>query len=172
MADRSARKYPVEMFGGLKQKGTIIMRSSYSAIQRPAVRYLAALLCLFTGCGSSDDVAVELHPVRGEISFQGKPIAGAIVSLHPKVVGATDAPNPRASVQADGRFELSTFAQHDGAPAGDYVLTVQWFRPVDRNGDVVPGPNVLPKKYSKPETSKIDIRVASGSNDLPAITLR
>jgi hypothetical protein len=124
------------------------------------------------GCRSSHSTDVALHPVKGTITFQGKPISGAIVSLHPKEASKSVAPNPRASVQADGKFELSTFGQFDGAPEGDYVLTVQWFRPVNRNGDVMPGPNVLPRKYSKPATSNIDIRVASGTNELPTIQLR
>ena len=72
----------------------------------------------------------------------------------------------------DGPLSLSTFHPSDGAPEGTYILTVQWFQPVDRNGDFVPGPNVLPPKYATPKTSDIEGKIASGTNQLPDLQLR
>ena len=56
----------------------------------------------------------------GAIKYQGQPIDGAFVSLHPK--SATEGvPNPRATVAKDGSFTVSTYNGNDGAPEGDYI---------------------------------------------------
>lgn len=130
------------------------------------------LSLLLVGCGKSEPDGVAVHPAAGKIIFRGKPAAGAIVALHPKDKTRAAAPNPRASVQPDGTFALSTFQPSDGAPEGAYILTVQWFQPVNRNGDLVPGPNVLPRKYATPKTSNIEVKIASGTNQLPDLQLR
>jgi hypothetical protein len=133
----------------------------------------AALLCTAIGCGKSEE-RVPTHPVQGTISFQGKPMPGAYLVLHSQGASATEpaAPAPRASIGADGKFTLTTYDVGDGAPEGEYVATVQWYRPIQKNGDWVSGPNALPRKYSAAGTSDIRIRVASGENQLPAIQLR
>jgi hypothetical protein len=131
----------------------------------------AALILPVFGCsrGSTDRVAV--HPVQGAIQFRGQPMEGAFVSLHPK--SATDGvPTPRATVAKDGTFTVTTYNGNDGAPEGDYVVTVQWYRPVRVGNDLVGGPNVLPAKYASVQTSDVKIRIASGENQLQTIQLR
>jgi hypothetical protein len=114
---------------------------------------------------------VPVHPVTGAIQFRGKPVNGAFVTLHPKAP-ADGVPSPRASVAKDGSFAVSTYDGGDGAPAGDYVLTVQWYKPVKVGNDLVGGPNVLPAKYANAKTSDIRITVAAGENRLRPIQLR
>jgi hypothetical protein len=110
--------------------------------------------------------------VHGVIDFRGQPLVGAFVTLHPKSAPGIDVPTPRASVAADGSFALTTFDRNDGAPAGDYVLTVLWYRPVKQGGDWIGGPNVLPKKYASPRTSEVSVTVAAADNRLKPIRLR
>jgi hypothetical protein len=74
---------------------------------------------------------------------------------------------PTATVQADGTFALTTFTKGDGAPPGDYVVTVQWFR-VAKDGSV--GGNSLPKRYASPSTSPLSVTIREGKNDLPPFT--
>jgi hypothetical protein len=133
---------------------------------------LAAGIALSAGCSDGDPTRVPVHPVLGAIQFRGQPTNGAFVTLHPTNGASVDAPYPRASVTADGSFTLTTYDGNDGAPAGDYVLTVQWYRPVKQGGDWVGGPNVLPKKYASPQTSEVRITVAAGENRLMPIQLR
>lgn len=125
----------------------------------------------FIGCGSGDTSRVPVHPVLGAIQFRGQPIVGAFVALHPKNATA-EVPSPRATVGSDGSFTLSTYDGNDGAPEGEYVLTVQWYKPIKQGNEVVGGPNVLPKKYSSPQTSDLKITVAAGENRLQPIQLR
>src|SRR5438034_11414590 len=69
------------------------------------------------------------HPVRGRIYFDGSPAPGAHV-----VFQQVDGENGRttradALVDADGSFVLSTYKANDGAPAGEYKVTVAWRKP-------------------------------------------
>jgi len=142
-------------------------------------RFLLAGVAIFTvtivslsGCGGSDTDRVTVHPADGAIEFRGQPIAGAFVALHPKDGASNGAPSPRATVGADGKFTLSTYDGQDGAPEGEYVLTVQWYKPIRQDGEVVGGPNVLPRKYSLAQTSDVRVQIAAGENHLQPIQLR
>ena len=131
----------------------------------------AALLAASTaGCGTAEPEHVAVFPTTGKITFRGQPTVGATVLLHPKAP-QEKVPAPRASVAPDGSFELSTFNTGDGAPEGDYVLTVKWYKPVKNGSDFVSGPNVIPAKYTQAESSDIVVHVAAGENDLKPIKL-
>jgi hypothetical protein len=112
-----------------------------------------------------------VHPVQGTIQFRGQPVEGAFVSLHAKAT-QEGVPTPRATVTKDGSFTVSTYDGDDGAPEGDYVVTVQWYKPVRVGNDLVGGPNVLPAKYSSAQSSDVTIRIAAGENRLQTIQLR
>ena len=56
-----------------------------------------------------------------------------------------------------------TYALDDGAAEGDYLVTVEWFKPVQKNDDYVIGPNLVPEKYGKPQTSPIEVHVAAAA---------
>jgi hypothetical protein len=123
------------------------------------------------GCGND----VERTPVfktTGKVTFQNQPAAGAFLVLHPKTPASPNDPRPNALIKPDGSFEATTFENADGAPAGEYVVTVEWRRLIQQDGDWKPGPNVLPNKYENPATSDIVVRVAEGENQLPEIVLR
>lgn len=130
----------------------------------------SALVAGPVGCSPQDSGRVPTFPVTGSISFQGKPMPGAFVALHPKLP-QENVPSPRASVAADGSLKLSTYDGGDGAPQGEYVLTVEWYKPVKVGGDLVSGPNVVPRKYASPKTSDIVVNVTAQENSLPPIKL-
>ena len=133
--------------------------------------FLLLAVALTTGCSDSAyDAAVAVHPTKGKITFKGQPIPGAMVTLHPKTA-VTDVPKPRASVGKDGEFTFTTFSGKDGAPEGEYTVTVVWYKPIRKGADVQAGPNVIPKKYTAPQTSDLQVRIAAGQNELPAIQL-
>jgi hypothetical protein len=70
-----------------------------------------------------------------------------------------------AMAEADGTFALSTYTANDGAPAGEYAVTVVWWKPlVDANGK--PGPNLLPERYARPETTPLRATVKAGTNEV------
>jgi hypothetical protein len=133
--------------------------------------FLTAAVALAAGCGqSAPDSHVVVHPAKGKITFQGQPIPGAMLTLHPKTE-LPEVPKPRANVGNDGAFAVTTFAGGDGAPEGNYVLTVVWYKPIKKGADIQAGPNVIPKKFTAPQTSNLTVKIASGQNDLPTIQL-
>jgi hypothetical protein len=136
--------------------------------------FLAACLAGLAGCGSAvDPDRLPVFPAQGQIAYQGKSLGGAFVVLHPQGVKSADGLRPRGHVAEDGKFSLSTYETNDGAPAGDYKVTVEYRSLIKKpGGDVVAGPNVLPKQYSRPETTPISVRIASGDNALAPIVLK
>jgi len=144
-----------------------------SAIHTAACFFVGASLLYATGCGSSqrDLNQVPVYPATGTITFKGQPTPGAFVTLHPKSPLPEGAPSPRATVKPDGGFAATTYEAGDGAPEGEYILTVQWYKPIQKDGDLVAGPNVIPKQYTNPKTSKLEVRVAAGENQLEPIKL-
>lgn len=122
------------------------------------------------GCGSSD-TRLKTYPVRGTVQFEGQSIRGGFVVAHPKNGLPTDV-RATAQVREDGSFELTTYDAGDGAPAGEYVVTVEWTPLQQVGGEYVRGQNVLPPKYSQPVTSDLVIQVAEGQSDLPPLQLK
>lgn len=122
------------------------------------------------GCSKSDRIAV--HPVEGQLTWNGQPLPNAFVVLHPQDKSNPKLLTARAQTGADGKFQLSTYDQADGAAAGEYKVTVEYYRPVKNGSGFEPGPNVLPAKLARPETSEISVRVAEGKNTLAPISLR
>jgi hypothetical protein len=95
-----------------------------------------------------------------------------MIVLHPKNPARADVPTPRALVRNDGTFRVNTYEAGDGAPPGDYIATIAWYKLVGQRGDVQAGPNVLPHKYSNPKSSPWVIRVAEQPTRLSPVQLR
>jgi len=142
---------------------------------------LAALLVALqiSGCGpsaTSPEVLKQLVPVRGTMTFQGQPVAGAVLAFHP-ADGSPNADNSWTSavIDPDGRFEVKTSVSREmghGAVPGDYIVAVSWTKPLQPNSsDSDLGPELLPRKYQDPKSSPLRITVEDDSNELPQIEL-
>jgi len=74
-----------------------------------------------------------------------------------------------AVTRQDGTFSLSTYDPDDGAPAGEYQVTVT----------LIPGegrrkkekPDLLHGRYGNPKTSGLTAKVEEKSNELPPFNL-
>jgi hypothetical protein len=143
------------------------------AARRRFVGAALGLALLAAGCSKAPPERVPVFPVQGTITFKGQPIVGGVVALHPKNDAQSQgAPlTPHGNVGPDGTFAITTYDRADGAPEGDYVLTVSWYKPVKKGADVASGPNVIPPKYGSPETSDLEVKVAAGANTLKPIQL-
>jgi hypothetical protein len=77
---------------------------------------------------------------------------------------------PRAVVEEDGSFAVSTFAAKDGAPAGDYAVSITWkstsVKIPGRKGPPKKVPTNFPERYENPKTSGLAVRVQEGQNEL------
>jgi hypothetical protein len=93
----------------------------------------------------------------------GKPLPSATVVFHPVADPGPDVPKPRGTTDENGSFRLTTYDGNDGAPEGEYLITVErWITPSADQGPV----NKVAAKYAKPETSGLKATVAARPTDL------
>lgn len=83
--------------------------------------------CFILGCGSNELRNSNTVPAQIEIFYQGKPAVSARVVLHP--IQEPDPESirryrPNGVVQEDGAVSLTSFVKDDGAPVGEYIVTV------------------------------------------------
>jgi hypothetical protein len=89
---------------------------------RAGILMLGAVVALSgAGCGGSNTV-----PVKGVVTFDGKPLPNATVLFIPQEPGGRDA---HGTTDDDGVFVLSTAGSADGALPGAYKVTVHYSEP-------------------------------------------
>lgn len=103
--------------------------------------FLLAFPLLTLGCvepEKKDAGRVSVFPVEGRLLVAGEPAAKAQVVFHPLGESVF---RPVAFTDADGRFRLMTYTAGDGAPAGEYAVTIFWENEADPlDGCVCPDP--------------------------------
>lgn len=105
------------------------------------------------------------HPVAGKVLLDGTPLPRAYVTFF--LVDPKDAKKPKhvtdAITEADGTFALGTYKGFDGAPEGDYKVTVVLRDPFfEANGKM--GANRLPEKYATATGTELTAKVKAGAN--------
>ena len=135
----------------------------------------AAVTGLLTvvGCGSGGSATT---PVTGRVVVDGRPAANAIVTLHP-ADGRPAAEKPVGTAGPDGEFDLTTGTTGDGAPPGEYRVTVSWLQPVANrrkggDGDDAPPRSLLPATYANPATTPLRATVRPGDSEPLAIVIK
>lgn len=144
-----------------------------------AIRRLAfapIVLTLVAFCPACSSNRKPVYPVRGQVLVKGKPAARAQIMFHPANDNSPDAVHPVGHVDEQGGFTLTSYKQGDGAPEGEYRVTVQWFlatksRHPTRGDDYVTV-NYLPDRYGRAETSELRATVRKGDNELPPFSLK
>ena len=139
-----------------------------TTIETFAGRWLFALVCLTAiGCGGADWQA-ETQPVKGTITINGEHPEGAIVTLHP-TADAVDVrkSKPWGLVEPDGSYTLRTYDKGDGAPLGDYRVTVAWLD----NPNVPNSIDLLGGAYADPDQSQWTFTIEKGRTELPPIEI-
>jgi hypothetical protein len=135
---------------------------------------LACLVLPASGCGNKG-TRQPVFPVRGQVLYEGQLTPHALVVFHPVAPQDGNTPLPRGEVAEDGTFTLSTYQPGDGAPAGEYFVTVEWWLssawPDLTQADDAPPTNRLPQRYSQAGASGIRVRINEGDNELDPFTL-
>jgi hypothetical protein len=111
-----------------------------------------------------------VFPVRGLVLVRGAPAAQARVTFHSVDTGETA--RPSAVVETDGSFQLSTYLARDGAPAGEYVVTVEWPSASRKQDELNAGPDLLKGRYRDPKSSPLRVRVEERANELEPFRLK
>jgi hypothetical protein len=131
---------------------------------------MPVLVLTVVGCGGSGRPAV--HPTRGQLWIGSKPAIHARIALQPVGEGKENLPHPVGIVGEDGSFRLTSFDAADGAPAGEYAVTVtQYLAAGKRGSDETTPVNYLPARYAKAETSRLRVTIQPGTNELPPFRL-
>jgi hypothetical protein len=117
-----------------------------------------ALLMIFAlaacaGCGSADshEFTGETVPVKGKVTYKGKPLTRGEVVFEPDSAGR----EAHGEIQPDGRFELSTYKAGDGAVAGTHRVAV---RNTGKN-------DAVPVKYKNASSSRTEVEVTAGKTE-------
>lgn len=115
---------------------------------RVRLSLLLWVICL-AGCSGSDQP--ELGQVRGQITLDGKPLAGASVRFAPM----GEARGSRGLTDEQGNYELAYLRDIQGAALGKHKVTITTAtedQPAER----------LPARYNTASTLSVD--VAPGNN--------
>ncbi len=115
------------------------------------IRRLLVLSCCapICGCSSSGGGRMpDLIPVKGTITFKGKPVSKGVVRFEPEGVGR----EASGTIQPDGTFVLTTNKEGDGVVAGHHRVSIVGTGPT-------PGRELIPKHYAQASTSKLDLEV-------------
>lgn len=124
------------------------------AIHAPIVAVAA-----FLGCSNSSSNSVsnqDVYKVEGRVTLEGKPVGGAVVIFHPADKSGNESTNPRAISDNAGKYMLSYVGDEDGAPAGDYLVTVKSTPGSSKSGKSAV---TLPDRYLDPEASGLKVTV-------------
>ena len=124
---------------------------------------MGATVVLLASCAKSNHKPV--YPVHGQVFYNGKPATGALVLFHEVNAAASQEMRPHGQVDQNGDFVLSTYAAVDGAPAGDYVVTVDWRQAMPGRGGR--GPSILPPEYGMSQRSPLRATIRAENNSLP-----
>jgi hypothetical protein len=132
------------------------------------------------GCGSGGEGAGQREntvAVSGVVTFNNAPVEGATVTFSP---GAGSTSKAAFGVtNADGKYQLTTYAANDGAIPGSYSVTIakqvtegrapdpvneeDYKPPEETEGKAPPVSSVtlLPPKYASPTSSGLKAEVKS-----------
>ncbi len=138
---------------------------------------LIAVAATLAGCGSDQ---LPTYPVRGQLMAGGQPAANAFVVFHPQ--GDDERLRklrPTGRVAGDGSFTLTTYIADDGAPRGEYVVTVEWpgidpDMPASSEDSeaALSGPDRLQGRYQDAAASSLRATIVAGANTLPPIEVQ
>src|SRR5205809_7247309 len=107
-----------------------------------------ALVALVSGCGGNK--GPRLYAVKGSVRINGEPAKDVNVMFTPVAPpeGGAVPLSPAAVTGEDGSFRLMSFKPGDGAPAGDYQVTVIY--PMSRFNKYQSGKDRLLGKFANP----------------------
>ena len=128
---------------------------------------VAVVLCLLSaGCSSERKPVNEkpVVPVSGVIHVDGGPLAGIEIKFHPEVQSDSHRIFPKATTDAEGRFEGWSYRKGDGLATGNYTLTF-----IDHSAPSKPferassKPDLFQGKYSDPKNTEHILTVPADS---------
>ncbi|MGE3314845.1 MAG: hypothetical protein AB7O26_06970 [Planctomycetaceae bacterium] len=123
---------------------------------------------IVSGCGKSHPVGC--YSVEGQVLMDDKPLYEARVVFHPLTPLPENIAKPIAVSDEQGKFSLTTFEKDDGAPPGEYAITVE-YRELRLVGEeeIRDGRDLLDPMFSDPKRTSLKYEVIEGKNDVPPL---
>jgi hypothetical protein len=161
-----------------RSQGTHMLKSTRGGLALVGLGLLALMGC---GSGGGASGGPPRYPVSGLVTFNGQPLAGADIVFKMKdgslsSFGRTD---------DKGHYELTTRSSNDGAPEGDYLVSISKTDTAAQDASKMPlqddknynpyiGKNapptvpkpVVPSKFGDTATSGLTARVGKEKNEL------
>lgn len=94
------------------------MPTSSRQFRRAVIYSLVLLTGLVSGCGTSS--TPELAPVRGTVTLDGQPLAGATVIFEPTDGGRSS----HGQTDAEGKYRLNYIRDIQGAKVGSHYVSI------------------------------------------------
>jgi hypothetical protein len=117
-----------------------------------AVTSLAFLACVGCGSRSGSGSVTSTVPVKGKVTYQGKPLTQGTITFEPDDIGR----EAHGNISADGSFTLTTYKEGDGAVPGLHRVAVSM---------TGKGKEVVAKKFLNTSSSKVKVEVTEGKTD-------
>lgn len=123
-----------------------------------------ALLLWSGGCGNDNP---ETIPVRGRVTWGGKPLSGGtIIFLPAENVGKPTGHIATGRIQSDGSYEMGTFSNRDGVVPGSYQVAIDArdklsTEDVDGAADATTD---IPQRFASPATSGLTVDITEESS--------
>jgi hypothetical protein len=115
------------------------------------------------GCSTKD-----IHPVDGQVVWKdgtpAKDLAGSLIMFE----SAEKKTSSRGQIDGEGRFQLTTETENDGAPSGEHtVLIIEVGRKSlgGADGSAI-APARVDTRYMTPQTSDLKAKVEPGDNKI------
>lgn len=143
--------------------------------------FITLSLIAVIGCSSDDTGLGRRYPVSGTVKYNGEPVPKGSVTFEPV---SKDGRHATGTIE-NGSYSLSTSgAEGEGALPGDYKVIVisttvdmrdlakQSSGPVHQGGPefqkiVKNAKDLVPKKYSRSDTSDLTVKVEAKTNTIP-----
>ncbi len=123
------------------------------------------------GCGRSKPWETA-YPAVGILTHKGRPVKDAELAFFPVDANVPESVLPKAKTRENGEFDVSTYDNGDGAPAGKYKVTVIHHEIVIKGESMTAKPNDLPKKFASKETTDLIVEIDRKATKIPPIDLK
>ena len=128
-------------------------------LRLPCALSLVVVLLVLSGC-SGDSDRPELADAGGTVTYNGMPLSHGQLAFHPE-----NGRSASATIKDGTIVDPTTYELGDGLPIGKLTVTVS---AVDNpEADMyTPTNSIIPKRYSDPIQSRLEVEIKPGENML------
>ena len=130
-------------------------------------------LAMFSGCGG--DGKLKVYVVKGQVLYNKEPLKGVDLAFHATNKSSDAGFPPHAKTDENGNFQLTTYLKDDGAPAGEFKVSIAFAAEVAGEDDGSDQTRKIiaqvPVKYHKKETTPFTVTIKPEANTLEPFAL-